>query len=175
TRLSAAGIPTVAVVFGNATAGGAYVPGMSDYSIFVKDRAKVFLGGPRPVNMDTGEGGDDGTHADALMHGTRSGLADYSAVDERDALRLAREVIGRIGPAAGRSTPPDRHAPPPAYDADELLGVASADLRVPYDPREILARTLDGSDFDEFKPAYGTALVTGWGRLHGYPLGILAN
>jgi acetyl-CoA carboxylase carboxyltransferase component len=175
TRFSAAGIPTVAVVFGNATAGGAYVPGMSDYTIFVKDRAKVFLGGPPLVKMATGEEADDETLGGAMMHATRSGLADFVAVDERDALRLARSVIAHAGGSAASATPPDPSAPPPRWDRDELLGVASADLRVPYDPREILARLLDGSEFDEFKPSYGTALVTGWGHIHGYPIGILAN
>jgi acetyl-CoA carboxylase carboxyltransferase component len=175
TRLSAAGMPTVAVVFGNATAGGAYVPGMSDFTIFVKDRAKVFLGGPPLVKMATGEEADDETLGGAAMHATRSGLADFMATDERDALRLARDVIARVGSSAAVAPPPDPDAPPPRHDPAELLGVASADLRVPYDPREVLARVLDGSEFDEFKPAYGTALVTGWGRIHGYPVGVLAN
>jgi acetyl-CoA carboxylase carboxyltransferase component len=175
TRFSAAGIPTVAVVFGNATAGGAYVPGMSDYTIFVQDRAKVFLAGPPLVRMATGEVVDDETLGGAHMHGTRSGLADYVAVDERDAIRLARDVLARAaGGGAEAATPVDPPAEP-AYDAEELLGVASADLRAPFDPREVLARIVDGSELDEFKPDYGTALVTGWARLHGHPLGVLAN
>jgi acetyl-CoA carboxylase carboxyltransferase component len=176
TRMSGAAIPTVAVVFGNATAGGAYVPGMSDYTIFVKERAKVFLGGPPLVKMATGEDTDEESLGGAEMHATRSGLADYLALDESDGLRLARDVIARVGPAAATvAANPDPTAPAPAYDGEELLGIASADLRVPYDPRELLARIVDGSAFDEFKPRYGTALVTGWVRIHGYQVGVLAN
>ncbi len=176
TRLSAARIPTVAVVFGNATAGGAYVPGMSDYTIFVAKAAKVFLAGPPLVKMATGEESDDETLGGADMHGTRSGLADFVAADEHDGLRLARQVLARVGGAAAVApAPPDPEALPPRYDAEELLGVASADLRVSYDPREVLARVVDGSEFDEFKPRYGTALVTGWAAVHGYPIGVLAN
>ncbi len=176
TRLSAAGIPTIAVVFGNATAGGAYVPGMSDYTILVRNRAAVYLGGPPLVKMATGEETDDESLGGATMHATMSGLADFVAADELDALRLARQVIARVGPSAATSgTPPDAQAPPPLYPQDELLGVASADLRVPYDPREVLARVVDGSEFDEFKPAYGTALVTGWASVFGHPIGVLAN
>jgi len=173
TRLSAAGVPTIAVVFGNATAGGAYIPGMSDYTIFVRDRAKVFLAGPPLVKMATGEEVDDERLGGATMHGTRSGLADLVAEDERDALRLARTTVARLrwaAPRTGPAVPAD-----PKYDADDLLAVASADLRAPFDPREILARVLDGSEFDEFKPLYGTALVTGWGSVHGHPVGVLAN
>jgi len=171
TRLSAAGIPTVAVVFGNATAGGAYVPGMSDYTIFVRDRAKVFLAGPPLVRMATGEETDDESLGGAQMHATRSGLADFVAEDERDAIRLARQCVSRLNqvsrkPGVGAN---------PKHDVEDLLAIPSADLRVPFDPREILARVLDGSDFDEFKPAYGTALCTGWGRIHGFPVGVLAN
>src|SRR3954470_21666531 len=171
TRLSAAAIPTVAVVFGNATAGGAYVPGMSDYTIFVRDRAKVFLAGPPLVKMATGEDTDDERLGGAQMHATRSGLADYIAEDERDGIRLARQAVARLNRS---STMPGIGAAP-KHDADDLLAIASADLRVPFDPREVLARVLDGSDFDEFKPGYGTALCTGWGRIHGFPIGILAN
>src|SRR5205823_10387173 len=172
TAASAARLPTIAVVFGNATAGGAYVPGMSDYTIFVDGRAKVFLAGPPLVKMATGEETDDESLGGAAMHATVSGLADFLARDERDAIRLARLVVRRLN----RQRPPPRpDVAPPRYDAAELLGIPSADLRVPYDPREILARLLDGSEFDEFKPRYGTALVTGWGELHGYPVGVLAN
>jgi acetyl-CoA carboxylase carboxyltransferase component len=175
TRLSAARIPTISVVFGNATAGGAYVPGMSDYTIMIRNQAKVFLAGPPLVKMATGEITDDESLGGAAMHAGTSGLADFLAEDERDGLRLARQCVRRLnwrkqGP--GPRTPPPA---PPKYDAAELLGIASADLRVPFDPREVLARILDGSEFDEFKPAYGAALVTGWGSLHGYPVGILAN
>jgi len=175
TRLSAARIPTVSVVFGNATAGGAYVPGMSDYTIFVRDRAKVFLGGPPLVKMATGEESDEESLGGAAMHGSRSGLADYVAEDERDALRLCRATVARMN--WRKLGPPPRvgDPAPPKYDPDELLGLPSADLRVPYDPREVLARIVDGSDFDEFKPTYGTALVTGWASVHGYAIGVLAN
>jgi acyl-CoA carboxylase subunit beta len=172
TRLSAARIPTIAVVFGNATAGGAYVPGMSDYTIFVKHRAKVFLAGPPLVKMATGEETDDETLGGALMHSTRSGLADYVAEDERDALRLTRACVKRLRFAG---TTPNIDIREPRFDQDDLLAIPSADLRVPFDPREILARVLDGSEFDEFKPAYGTALCTGWGAIHGHPVGVLAN
>jgi acetyl-CoA carboxylase carboxyltransferase component len=174
TRFSAARIPTVAVVFGNATAGGAYVPGMSDYTIFIRNQSKVFLAGPPLVKMATGEESDDETLGGATMHGSVSGLADFVATDERDAIRLARQIVARVGPATAHSGPPPA-AGGPAFDPEELLGVASADLRVPYDPREVLARIVDGSEFDEFKPLYGTALVTGWATLHGYPIGVLAN
>jgi acetyl-CoA carboxylase carboxyltransferase component len=175
TRLSAARVPTVSVVFGNATAGGAYVPGMSDYTVMVRDRAKVFLAGPPLVRMATGERTDDESLGGATMHGTVSGLADFVAVDERDGLRLARGCIRRLN--RRKQGPPPRTALPaaPKHDPDDLLAVAGADLKVPFDPREVLARILDGSEFDEFKPAYGTALVTGWGELHGYPVGVLAN
>jgi acyl-CoA carboxylase subunit beta len=174
TELSAMGIPTVALVFGNSTAGGAYVPGMCDYAVLVDNRAKVFLGGPPLVKMATGEESDDETLGGAAMHSRVSGLSDYFAVDERDAIRIGREIIARInwrklGP------PPAPRPAGPKYDPDEILGIVSADVKVPFDPREILARTVDGSEFDEYKPLYGTSLVTGWASLHGYPVGILAN
>ena len=174
TRLSAAGIPTVALVFGNSTAGGAYVPGMSDHVVMVRDRSKVFLGGPPLVKMATGEDADDESLGGAHMHATVSGLADHLATDERDALRLGRQIVGRLnwrktGP--GPSQPPDE----PVHSADELLGIAGGDPRVPFDPREVLARVVDGSRFDEHKPAYGASLVTGWASIHGHPVGILAN
>ncbi|CCH29810.1 carboxyl transferase domain-containing protein [Actinosynnema sp. NPDC047251] len=173
TRLSAAGIPTISTVFGNATAGGAYVPGMSDYTVMVDGRSKVFLGGPPLVKMATGEESDDESLGGARMHGSTSGLADYVATDEVDAIRLTRRIVARLnwrklGPAA-------QAVEDPLHDEEELLGLVPTDPRIPFDPREVLARLVDGSRFDEFKPDYGTSLVTGWADLHGYPIGILAN
>ena len=173
TRLSAAGIPTVAVVFGNSTAGGAYLPGMSDHVVMIRERSKVFLGGPPLVKMATGEESDDESLGGAEMHARVSGLADYLAADEPDAIRLARRIVTRLnwrklGPSPGP-------ADDPRYDEEELLGIVPPDLRTPFDPRDVIARVVDGSDFDEFKPRYGASLVTGWARVHGYPIGILAN
>lgn len=173
TRLSGAGIPTVAVVFGNSTAGGAYVPGMSDHVIMVKEQSKVFLGGPPLVRMATGEEADDEELGGADVHTRVSGLGDHFALDEPDALRRARRVVARLNWRKAHGDPGP--AAPPLCDEEELLGVVPGDLRTPFDPREVIARVVDGSDFDEFKPRYGTSLVTGWARLHGYPLGILAN
>jgi len=173
TRLSAAGIPTIALVFGNSTAGGAYIPGMSDYVVMIKERSKVFLAGPPLVKMATGEEPDDETLGGAEMHARTSGLADYFAIDERDAIGLGRRIIARLNWM--KQGPRPHPAVDPLADPEELLGIVPADLRFPFDPREVIARITDGSDFDEFKPLYGASLVTGWARVHGYPIGILAN
>jgi acetyl-CoA carboxylase carboxyltransferase component len=174
TRLSAAGIPTVAVVFGNSTAGGAYIPGMSDHVIMVKERSKVFLGGPPLVRMATGEESDDESLGGADMHARTSGLADYFALDEPDACRLARRVVARLR-WSKRGPAPAASYDPPLPDEEGLLGIVPEDLRTPFDPREVIAHLADGSEFDEFKPLYGPSLATGWAQVHGYPVGILAN
>jgi acyl-CoA carboxylase subunit beta len=174
TQLSAAGIPTVAIVFGNSTAGGAYVPGMSDYIVMIEKRSKVFLGGPPLVKMATGEESDDESLGGAEMHAKISGLADYLAVDELDGIRLGRQVVRRLNQ---RKRGPGPHGPgaPPRLDPEQLLGIPSVDPKVPFDPRDVIARLVDDSDFDEFKPLYGSSLVTGFAELHGFPIGILAN
>jgi acetyl-CoA carboxylase carboxyltransferase component len=174
TRSSAAAVPTVALVFGNSTAGGAYVPGMSDYIVMIEQRSKVFLGGPPLVKMATGEESTDEELGGASMHARVSGLADFLAADEVDAIRLGRQIVSRLNHKK-RGSGPTQPADEPVHDPAELLGIASADPKVPFDPREVLARVVDGSRFDEFKPLYGSSLVTGWASIHGYPVGILAN
>jgi len=174
TRLSAEGIPTIALVFGNSTAGGAYIPGMSDYVVMVDGGAKVFLAGPPLVKMATGEDADDESLGGGSMHARTSGLADYLAVDEPDAIRLGRQIVSRLNWKKLGPAPAASYAEP-LYDADELLGIVPEDLKVPFDPRDVIARVVDGSAFDEFKPLYGSSLTTGWASVHGYPVGILAN
>lgn len=174
TALSAAGIPTVALVFGNSTAGGAYVPGMCDYAVMVKRQAKVFLGGPPLVKMAIGEDANDEDLGGAEMHSRISGLSDYMANDEVECIAIGREIINhlnwrKLGPGPTQS--PDS----PLYDPEDLLGIASIDLKIPFDPHDVLARIVDGSRFEEYKPLYGTSLVTGWASVWGYPVGILAN
>ena len=174
TALSADGVPSISLVFGNSTAGGAYVPGMSDYAVLVDKQAQVFLGGPPLVKMATGEDADGESLGGAAMHSRVSGVSDYFAVDERDAIRIGRQIVSRLN--WNKAGPSPRDIPrPPRYPVDELLGIISSDQRVPFDPREVLARIVDDSDFDEYKELYGTSLVTGWASLHGYPIGVLAN
>ena len=174
TVLSANGIPTIALVFGNSTAGGAYVPGMCDYAVLVKEQAKVFLGGPPLVKMATGEDADDESLGGADMHARVSGLADYMAEDELECIRIGRQIVADLGfRKLGRG--PDRPVEEPVHDPEELLGIVSVNLKVPFDPREVLTRIVDGSEFSEYKPLYGPALVTGWCHIHGYRVGVLAN
>ena len=173
-ELSKLEIPTVCVVFGSSTAGGAYQPGMSDYNIFIKERSKVFLAGPPLVKMATGEISDDETLGGGQMHAEVSGLGDYLAEDEMDAIRMCREVVSHLnwhkhGPA------PSLRVEEPVHDPEGLLGLVSRDLKQPVDVREVIARVVDGSSFEEFKGRYGPTLVCGWSSVHGYPIGILGN
>jgi 3-methylcrotonyl-CoA carboxylase beta subunit len=173
-QMSAAGIPQIAVVMGSCTAGGAYVPAMSDVTIIVKEQGTIFLAGPPLVKAATGEvvtsedlGGGD-------VHTRLSGVADYLAEDDRHALALARRAVGslnRTKPLTVEWANPEE----PVYDPDELFDVVPGDLRTPYDIREVLARLVDGSRFDEFKARFGETLVTGFAHLKGCPVGIVAN
>jgi acyl-CoA carboxylase subunit beta len=172
-RLSRSGLPTVSIVLGSSTAGGAYVPGMSDYTILVKDRARVFLGGPPLVKMATDEDADEEQLGGAEMHARTSGLADYLARDEYESVQICRDILGHarsVRPLAVVATGPE-----PAYDVEELLGVPSADPRLSYDIREVVARLVDASDFEEFKPLYGSNLVCGWAEIYRQQVGILGN
>jgi acetyl-CoA carboxylase carboxyltransferase component len=173
-RMSAEGIPQIAAVMGSCTAGGAYVPAMSDETIIVKGTGTIFLGGPPLVKAATGEEVSAEELGGADVHTRHSGVADYFAEDDEHALHLARTVVSTLNVA--RRVPADVTAPEePAYDPAEIYGVVSADVRKPYDVREVIARLVDGSRFDEFKERYAPTVVTGFARLHGYLVGIVAN
>ena len=174
TELSKLRIPVISVVFGSSTAGGAYQPGMSDYNIFIKDQSKAFLAGPPLVKMATGEESDDETLGGAQMHSEVSGLSDYLADDEMDALRICREVVSHLNWSKNGNKPSIESAEP-IYEQDELLGILSEDLKSAVDIKEIIARFTDGSRFEEFKPLYGSSLVCGWASVHGYQIGIIGN
>ncbi|HXG54077.1 MAG TPA: carboxyl transferase domain-containing protein [Vicinamibacterales bacterium] len=173
-RMSADRIPQIAVVMGSCTAGGAYVPAMSDETIIVKGTGTIFLGGPPLVKAATGEEVSAEDLGGADVHTRLSGVADYFAEDDDHALHLARNVVGTLNTA--KRLPPDMAAPEdPAYDAREIYGIVNADTRKPYDVREVIVRLVDGSRFDEFKERYATTLVTGFARIHGFLVGIIAN
>jgi geranyl-CoA carboxylase beta subunit len=170
-RLSAAGLPVLTVVHGSSTAGGAYMPGLSDYVVMVRGRARAFLAGPPLLRAATGEVATEEDLGGAEMHARVSGLAEYVGADDADALRIAREVVGHLGwgPA------PPASGPAPLYDPEELLGIMPTDLRQPVDMREVLARIVDRSEFLEFKPDYGSATVVGHAALDGTPVGVITN
>ena len=172
--LSGAGIPQIAVVMGSCTAGGAYVPAMSDETIIVKEQGTIFLGGPPLVKAATGEevsaedlGGGD-------LHARTSGVVDHLAVDDAHALQLARDAVANLHRPAPSAFAREA-SEPPAYDVEELRGIVPTDLKTPFDVREVIARVVDGSRFHEFKPLYGDTLVTGFAAIHGHPVGIVAN
>jgi len=172
--MSARGIPQIAAVLGSCTAGGAYVPAMSDENVIVRDQGSIFLGGPPLVKATTGEVVTAEELGGGELHSRVSGVTDHLAADDADALRIVRSIVGTLGP---RAAPPWRVAAAcaPAVDPDSLYGVVPGDLRTPYDVREVIARVVDGSRFAEFKAAYGPTLVTGFARIYGHPVGIVAN
>ena len=174
TELSKMRIPVISVVFGSSTAGGAYQPGMSDYNIFVKDQAKVFLAGPPLVKMATGEESDDETLGGAKMHSEVSGLSDYLAEDEMDAIRLCRNVVSHLH-WEKQGIEPSFLGDEPTLNPEELLGLVDEDLKSPLDIREVIGRIVDGSRFEEYKPLYGKTMICGWSMMHGYPVGIVGN
>ncbi|SDG26177.1 carboxyl transferase domain-containing protein [Thalassobaculum litoreum] len=173
-QMSAEGIPQIAVVMGSCTAGGAYVPAMADESIIVKGQGTIFLGGPPLVKAATGEVVSAEDLGGADVHSRISGVTDHMAQNDPHALSLARRIVENLNrrkPANVERRDPE----PPAYDPAELYGIMPDDLRKPIEIREVIARIVDGSELDEFKPLYGTSLVTGFARIHGYPIGIVAN
>ncbi|MEP6864590.1 MAG: carboxyl transferase domain-containing protein [Deltaproteobacteria bacterium] len=174
TQRSEQRIPSICLVFGSSTAGGAYIPGMSDYVVMVQNQAQVYLAGPPLVKMAIGEDTDHEELGGAEMHSRISGVSDYLARDERDAIRIGREIVAHLEWKKG-AQPRGREIEAPAYAADELLGIASPDIKVPFDQREVIARICDGSRFSEFKQLFGTTLICGWAHLHGFPIGIIAN
>jgi acetyl-CoA carboxylase carboxyltransferase component len=180
-RMSAMGIPQIAVVMGSCTAGGAYVPAMSDETIIVRGTGTIFLGGPPLVKAATGEDVSAEELGGADVHTRLSGVADHYAEDDDDALQICREILASIPARGPRAIASWMHGldilPPeePLYPAEEIYGILPANSRETYDVREIIARLVDGSALREFKARYGTTLVTGFARIHGYPVGILAN
>jgi 3-methylcrotonyl-CoA carboxylase beta subunit len=174
-RMSAAGIPQVALVLGSSTAGGAYVPAMSDETVIVQGTGTIFLGGPPLVKAATGEEVSAEELGGAAVHARVSGVADYEALDDEHALALGRQIIASL--AWRKPEPPWQRQPvrPPTIEPDSIYDVVSADLRRGYDVHEVIARLVDGSEFDEFKAGYGETLVCGFAHLDGYPVGVLAN
>jgi 3-methylcrotonyl-CoA carboxylase beta subunit len=173
-RMSAAAIPQIACVMGSCTAGGAYVPAMSDETVIVRNQGTIFLAGPPLVKAATGEVISAEDLGGAEVHGRRSGVVDYVAENDEHALQIVRSIVANLN--STKAHPLDAREPrPPVYDPEELYGVVPEDVRAPYDVHEVIARIVDGSEFDEFKPLYGSTLVTGFARIWGYPVAILAN
>jgi len=175
TKSSAMKLPQIAIVFGSSTAGGAYIPALSDHVVMVKDAAMIYLGGPPLVKMATNEIATNEELGGAKMHNEISGVADYLAQDDEDAIRIGREIMETLNWHKYESIKPNQEPRPPLYDPDEILGIVSPDPRYPFDVKEVIARLVDGSEFDEFKELYGTTIITGFANINGYKVGIIAN
>jgi len=174
-KLSAAGCPVITVVHGSSTAGGAYMPGMSDYTIMVRGQAKAFLAGPPLVRAATGEIADDEELGGTDMHATRSGLTEYVAGNDAEAIAICRDVVARLNWPAGQAAAARAGWPEPAYDIDEICGIVPMDYQKPYDVREVIARVVDGSDFLEFKAAYDGQTICGHAHIQGQACGLIGN
>ncbi len=173
-RMSANGIPQISAVFGGCTAGGAYIPALSDEVVMVKGQARIHLGGPSIVKIAINEEVDGDTLGGAEMHTSVSGVSDYIADNEEEALGRVREIIGKLNWPA-RNFVDVRPVTPPKYDPAEITGIISADPKIPYDVREVIARMVDSSDFQEFKPLWGSTVICGFAHIYGYPVGIIGN
>ena len=171
-RMSAAGIPVISIVHGSSTAGGAYQTGLADYVVMVRGRSKVFLAGPPLLKAATGEIAEDQALGGAELHCATTGLGEYLAEDDADALRIGRDILAHLGWGA---PPPRPGAPAPLYDPEDLLGIVPVDYRKPYDVREVIARLVDGSEFLDFKPGYGPETVCGHAAIEGREVGLLGN
>ncbi|XP_033217173.1 methylcrotonoyl-CoA carboxylase beta chain, mitochondrial [Belonocnema kinseyi] len=174
-NMSAAGIAQIAVVMGSCTAGGAYVPAMADENVIVKEQGTIFLAGPPLVKASTGEEVSAEDLGGAALHCRISGVTDHFALDDTHALHLARRIIKDLNLSRKIDCKSDRKIELPVLNVDEIYGIVGANLKRPFDVKEIIARIVDGSEFDEFKAQYGETLVTGFARIHGYPVGIVAN
>ena len=174
-RLSAKGLPSVALLHGSSTAGGAYMPGLSDYVVAVKGRGRAFLAGPPLLKAATGEIATEEELGGAEMHADTSGLVEYLAEDDAEACLIGREVVGRLGWNRHCPPPPARSFSEPTLDPDEIAGIVPVDYRTPYDAREVVARIVDGSNFSDFKPGYGVSTVCIQAEVMGHPVGIVTN
>ncbi|KIO12563.1 hypothetical protein M404DRAFT_19347 [Pisolithus tinctorius Marx 270] len=174
-QMSALGIPQIASVHGISVAGGAYLPAMADENIIVREQGHIFLAGPPLVKAATGEEVDEETLGGGQMHSSESGVTDHLARDDEHAIAIARGIIGDLGAAGGKTTPPSAPTEDPLYPASELHGIVGTDPRQPFDMRDVIARIVDGSRFRDFKKEYGPTIVTGFAHIHGYEVGIIAN
>ncbi|GJJ16017.1 hypothetical protein Clacol_010296 [Clathrus columnatus] len=174
-QMSALGIPQIAVVHGISVAGGAYVPAMADENIIVANQGRIFLAGPPLVRAATGEQVDEETLGGGMMHSSESGVTDHLARDDEEAIAIARECVGDLEHAGSMPAEAPYEPEEPVYSASDLHGIVGTDIRQAFDMREVIARVVDGSKFREFKPDYGTTIVTGFARIHGFPVGIIGN
>ncbi|KAF5392959.1 hypothetical protein D9757_001288 [Collybiopsis confluens] len=174
-QMSALGIPQISSIHGISVAGGAYIPALADENVIVQNQGRIFLAGPPLVKAATGEEIDDESLGGGRMHSTESGVTDSLARNDEDAISRVRGIVSNLGQAGYRGALPERESENPLYSAEELNGIVGTDVRQPFDMRDVISRIVDGSRFREFKKDYGSSIVTGFGHIHGYPVGIIGN